>query len=104
MLSRFYQFCTGWSSPVDGFPVCVDDRVEVQGLNGNEDLDEDLDEDWEEDQDEDRDEDLEEDHEEDWTVSPSPGTEGHPVDDKLWLYVGNCGIVRMVICVVNAVM
>ena len=96
MLSRFYQFCTGWSSPVDGFPVCVDDRVEVQGLNGNEDLDED--------RDEDRDEDLEEDHEEDWTVSPSPGTEGHPVDDKLWLYVGNCWIVRMVIDVVNAVM
>ena len=53
MLSRFYQFCTGRSSPVDGFPVCVDDRVEVQGLNGNEDRDED------------QDEDLEEDHEED---------------------------------------
>ena len=100
MLSRFYQFCTGWSSPVDGFPVCVDDRVEDQGLNGNENLDEVLDEDLEED----LEEVLEEDHEEDWTVSPSPGTEGHPVDDKLWLYVGNCGIVRMVIGVVNAVM
>ena len=49
--------------------------LEDQGLNGNEDLDED--------RDEDRDEDHEEDHEEDRTVSPSPGTEGHPVDDKL---------------------
>ena len=88
ILSRFYQFCTGWSSPVDGFPVCVDDRVEDQGLNGNEERAEDLVEDHEED------------HEEDRTVSPSPGTEGHPVDDKLWYYVGNCGIIRMVIVVV----
>ena len=70
--------------------------LEDQGLNGNEDLDEDRDED----RDEDHDEDHEEDHEEDRTVSPSPGTEGHPVDDKLWYYVGNCGIIRMVIVVV----
>ena len=57
--------------------------LEDQGLNGNEDLVEDLDEDRDEDRDEDHDEDHEEDHEEDRTVSPSPGTEGHPVDDKL---------------------
>ena len=74
--------------------------LEDQGLNGNEDLDEDRDED----RDEDHDEDHEEDHEEDRTVSPSPGTEGHPVDDKLWYYVGNCGIIRRVIVGVNAVM